>query len=234
MTPDAIALGLVGCGAAGLLVPALIRRIPPPAPDPEHPTTPYAEVAGRHRLALITAALAGLAGALVGAALGMAWPLLFLLPLVPVGVALAVVDLHTRLLPTVVIWPTLAAVAVLATASAVLDDDLGALVRAGLAAAEVGVFFYALWRINPAGMGFGDVRLSVLLGFALGYLGWPEVLLGIYAGFVAFALPGLIVAVARRDRAVLRTAYPFGPFLLGGALVGVVVAEPLWRHLVQG
>lgn len=236
MSPDpaAVLLGALGCGAAGLLVPALVRRIPDPAPDPEHPTAPYAAVAGRPGLAIRAAALAAVAGGLVGGAVGLAWPLLYLLPLVPVAVALAVVDLHTRLLPTVVVWPTLAAVVLLGALSALLEQDPQALVRALVGTAGVGAFFYALWRIHPAGMGFGDVRLSTVVGFALAYLGYPEVLLGVYAGFLAFALPGLVVAVVRRDRGVLSAAYPFGPFLLGGALVGVVLADPVWGHLAQG
>ena len=157
-----------------------------------------------------------------------------LLPLVPVGVALAIVDLRTRMLPTVVVWPTLAAVVVLATVSAVLSGDLGALARAAAGGVGVFAFFYALWWIHPAGMGFGDVRLSAVLGFALGYLGWPELLIGIYGGFLAFSVPGLAVALARRDRGVLRSAYPFGPFLLGGALAGVVLGETVWAHLGTG
>ncbi|HEU5038168.1 MAG TPA: A24 family peptidase [Nocardioides sp.] len=236
--PAAIALGAVGCGAAGLLVPALIRRIREPEPDPdagpEQGKTPYAAVAAERTLPAVAVGWSAVAGALVGLGVGLSWPLLYLLPLVPVGVALAVVDLRTRLLPTVVVWPTLGGVAALGCVSAWLEGDADALVRAGIAAAGVFAFFYALWWIHPPGMGFGDVRLSAVLGFALGYLGWAEVVVGVYAAFLAFAVPGLLVAVLRRDRGVLRASYPFGPFLLGGALVGVVLGDPLWSGLVAG
>ena len=83
-------------------------------------------------------------------------------------------------------------------------------------------------------MGYGDVRLSAVLGFALGYLGWPELLIGIYGGFVAFAVSGFVIALVRRDRQVLRTSYPFGPFLLVGALAGLAVGPAVWGHLVSG
>jgi leader peptidase (prepilin peptidase)/N-methyltransferase len=73
-----------------------------------------------------------------------------------------------------------------------------------------------------------------VLGFALGYLGWPELTLGIYGAFLAFSVPGLALAVARRDRQLLRAALPFGPFLLIGALAGAILAGPLWGHLVAG
>jgi leader peptidase (prepilin peptidase)/N-methyltransferase len=153
---------------------------------------------------------------------------------VPVGLALAVVDLRTHLLPTVVTWPTFLAVAVLAVLSALLERDADPLLRAAIAAAAVFAVFFALWWVHPAGMGFGDVRLSAVLGLALGYLGWPQVLVGLYGAFLAFSVPGLLLAVLRRDRTVLSAAFPFGPFLLGGALLGVVIGGPLWDHLVSG
>jgi leader peptidase (prepilin peptidase)/N-methyltransferase len=234
----AVAIGAVGCGAAALLVPSLIRRIPEPAPDPEAQPdttkTPYAAIAAEPTLRTIAVGCCLVAGGLVGASVGLAWPLLFLLPLVPVGFALTVVDLRTRLLPTAVVRPTFLGVAVLGCLSAWLDSDGDALVRAWVGALVVFAFFFALWWIHPPGMGFGDVRLSAVLGFALAYLGWGELLVGLYGAFLAFAVPGLLVAVFRRDRGVLKAAYPFGPFLLVGALAGVVLGDPLWSGLVSG
>ncbi len=230
----AVLLGVVACGLGGYAVPALIGRLPEPEPDPEHPKTPYVEVATSPGLGAVAVLLSAVAGGVVGASVGLAWPLLFLLPLVPVGVALGVVDWRTHLLPTAVVWPTFAGVAVLATVSALLEDDLAALGRAGLGAAVVFAFFHLLWWVHPAGMGYGDVRLSAVLGFALGYLGWPELLVGIYGGFLAFAVSGFVVAMVRRDRQVLRTSYPFGPFLLVGALAGLAVGPEIWSHLVTG
>lgn len=231
--PAAVVLGAAGCGAAGLLVPVLVRAIPEPS-EPAAGKTPYADIAAGPRLRTVAAGCCLVAGALVGASVGLAWPLLFLLPLVPVGVALAVVDLRSRLLPTVVVWPAFLGTAVLGCVSAWLESDAEAIVRAWIGAAAVFAFFYALWWIHPPGMGFGDVRLSAVLGFALAYLGWPEVLVGVYGAFLAFAVPGLLLAVFRRDRGVLRAAYPFGPFLLAGALAGVVLGDPLWSGLVSG
>lgn len=236
MSPDpaAVVIGAVGCGAVGLLVPRLIGRVPEPPPDPEHPKPTYAAVAARRGLARTAAVLCALAGAVVGTAIGLDWPLLLVLPLVPVAVALGTIDLHTRLLPTILVWPMLGLAALLGTAAALLDDDLGALVRAAVGAAVVLAVFYALWWVHPAGLGFGDVRLSSVLGFVLGYLGWPALVVGVYAGFLAFAVPGLLLALVRRRRDVLRASYPFGPFLLVGALVGLALGGPLWRHLVGG
>ena len=237
------ALGAVLCGLGALGVRPAVARLPEPAVDAAErsadlgaaePLPSYAAVAAEPGLTARAVACAVVAGALVGGGVGWSWALLFLLPLVPVGAALALVDLRTRLLPSRVVWPALVGVVVLGCLAAGLADEPRALERAVLAAVAVFGVFFALWWIYPPGMGFGDVRLSGVLGFALGWLGWGEVLVGIYGAFLAFSVPGGLLALLRRDSRVLRTAYPFGPFLLGGAVVGVVVGGRVWGHLVTG
>lgn len=98
--------------------------------------------------------------------------------------------------------------------------------RAWLAALAVTAVMFALALIGPSGLGMGDVKLAPALGLYLGYLGWNAVLVGIIAGFVLGALAALVVlvrdAAARKPLAgALRTALPFGPFLLAGTLVGL-------------
>jgi leader peptidase (prepilin peptidase)/N-methyltransferase len=253
------ALGAVACGVAALAVRPVVARLPEPVTEPgagadadadaapaadrapsdgarpaQQPAPSYADVAAEPGLTLRAVACSGVAGALLGGALGWSWALLFLLPLVPVGAALGLVDLRTRLLPNRLVRPALLGVVVLGCLAGALAGDPHAVVRAVVAAVVVFLVFFVLWWVYPPGMGFGDVRLSAVLGFALGWLGWGEVLVGIYGAFLAFSVPGALVALVRRDRRVLRTAYPFGPFLLGGAVVGVVVGDPVWRHLVGG
>jgi leader peptidase (prepilin peptidase)/N-methyltransferase len=242
--------GAVGV-ATGLLVPWAIRRLPepPPTPEPEEgaeltpaqkvlleegPKELYADLGALPRLPLITAAVSGAAGALIGWATGVEWLLLLLLPLAPVGTLLGVVDLRTRLLPRVVVIPaTLAAIAY-GVADWALTGDYDALVRGLVGLVVARIVFWLLWFIRSAGMGFGDVRLSALLGFVLAYLGWPEWAVGLYSGFLLFGLPGLLLAMVRRDRAMLKKAYPFGPFLLLGALLGILFGEPLLGGLAVG
>jgi leader peptidase (prepilin peptidase)/N-methyltransferase len=70
-------------------------------------------------------------------------------------------------------------------------------------------------------MGFGDVKLAVGMGAVLGWYGWSTVLLGAFAGFLLGALHGAaLVAVRRAGR---KTTIPFGPFLLAGALAGLLI-----------
>lgn len=247
MSVLAAALAAVLCGLGGLLVPGLIARLPEPDPEPqaepdeaggvaqpEELKEPYAAIAASPGLRARSALASAAAGALVGASAGWAWSLLFLLPLVPVAVALALVDLRTKLLPSRIVLPAHAAVLVLAGVAAAITPDGRAYVRALVAMLVVRSCFWALWWIRSAGMGFGDVRLSALLGFTLGYLGWGQVVVGTYSSFLLFGVPGLLIALVRRDRAFLRTPYPFGPFMLVGALLGVVAGPWIWLHLVSG
>ena len=67
-------------------------------------------------------------------------------------------------------------------------------------------------------------RLSGPLGLALGWLGWGQVLVGLYAGFLLGGVLGGLLALAR---IVERKGFPFGPFMLLGALTGILVGQQI-------
>jgi leader peptidase (prepilin peptidase)/N-methyltransferase len=74
-------------------------------------------------------------------------------------------------------------------------------------------------------MGFGDVKLSGLLGGYLGWLSWKAVVVGIFSGFLYGGLFGIgIVLFAGGGR---KTRVPFGPFMLLGALTGILAGDRL-------
>jgi leader peptidase (prepilin peptidase) / N-methyltransferase len=218
------------------MVPVLIRRLPEPTPNPEkkpdaEPKEPYGDIAAIPGLGWKSALASGACAALIGATVGWQWALAILVPLVPVCVALAVVDWRTRLLPTRLVLPATGVAILLGLIGWAVTRDPDDLVRAFIGLVAVRSFFWVLWWFHSAGMGFGDVRLAALLGFALGYLGVGELVVGAYAGFLVFGLPGLLLAVVRRDRALLRSAFPFGPFMLVGALIGIVAGPAIWSSL---
>lgn len=233
----AVALVALVCALLGALVPWAVARLPEPAPQPaeeqdearraEGPKEPYREIAAAPRLAGRCALAAGLVGGLVAWVVGPDPVLVGLALLVPVGVLLAVVDWRTRLLPRVVVLPATGVLLLLAVIDALVGGDAGDLVRGMIGLVVARSFYWVLWFVRSAGMGFGDVRLAALLGLALGQLGWAELAVGGYAGFLVFAVPGLLLAVVRRDRTLLKRAYPFGPFMLVGALLGVLLGDPV-------
>ncbi len=228
-TALAVAVAAILAGLGGLLVPALIARVPEPAPkepaEPAEPADPkvlYADIGTRPGLAWRSALVSALCGGLLGAATGLDWPLLWLVPLTPVAVALSVIDWHTRLLPRILVLPATALAIVVVTAVGLATGERDALVRALVGLVAVRSFFWLLWFIRSAGMGFGDVRLAAIVGLVLGWEGWGALAIGVWIGFICFALPGLLLAIVRRDRSLMRKPFPYGPFMVAGALIGLV------------
>lgn len=150
-----------------------------------------------------------------------------------VGIALALIDLDTRRLPNVIVLPSYPVLAVLLAASSWWRHDWWSLARGTIGGAILFAIFFAIAFAYPAGMGFGDVRLSGVVGGVLAYLSWPTLVIGSFGGFLLGAVVGVALLAGRAgDR---RTAVPFGPFMIAAALVAIVVADPIaaaYQHLL--
>lgn len=175
-----------------------------------------------------------LAAALFGLAAWRIRPtsdLIAYLPLLWVLVVLSFIDLEHRLLPNRIVVPSFVAGVVLLGIAAALGPGVGAWVRALLGAAVAFGTFFALALISPRGMGMGDVKLSAVLGLALGFLGWPRLLVGFFLSFAAGAVGGLALIAGRR--AGMKSEVPFGPYLALGTIVSVLFGAPIvrsWLH----
>jgi leader peptidase (prepilin peptidase)/N-methyltransferase len=140
-------------------------------------------------------------------------------------VALTFIDLDTMLLPNRVLYPVGFVSVPLLGLGALADDDLSAYGRALLGGAAAFAVFWLLWFAVPRAMGYGDVRLSFLLGTFLGYLGWGYVLGGLFAGFLYGAVIGVVLIVTgARHR---KQHIPFGPYLAAGAVTFILVGAPI-------
>jgi leader peptidase (prepilin peptidase)/N-methyltransferase len=147
-----------------------------------------------------------------------------LLAFTALGIALTFIDLDTRRLPNVVVLPAYPVLGALLLAAAAVHDDWWAAARAGLGGVALFGFFFALAMIYPAGMGFGDVKLAGVLGLVLGYFSWSAVVVGAFAGFFLGAVVGVVVLAGGGNR---KTALPFGPFMVAGALAALWLADPV-------
>jgi leader peptidase (prepilin peptidase) / N-methyltransferase len=156
---------------------------------------------------------------------GLGWAVPAYLALAFVCLVLAVIDANTRLLPNRITYPAFPLVAGLLLVASLGLGDLGRLGRGLVAAAAVGGFFLVLALISPRGMGLGDVKLAPTLGLALGWLSWGTVAVGVFAAFLLGGLAGLagIVALGLSRKSLL----PFGPWLVAGALLGVLAGGEL-------
>ncbi|CAM5539780.1 prepilin peptidase [Streptomyces avidinii] len=181
---------------------------------------------GARAAAFAPAGTAVLLGTLVALALGAgvgARPELFVwLLLAPLTVSLCLVDKAVHRLPDVLTLPLAAVTALALGAASLLPGVGGSWRRALLGGLVLGGCYYVLHLINRRGMGFGDVKLALAVGQILGWYGWPVAFAGTFAAFLAGALHGLVLLVLRRaDRT---SPIPFGPFMAGGALFGVICA----------
>jgi leader peptidase (prepilin peptidase)/N-methyltransferase len=150
---------------------------------------------------------------------GATWELPAYLYLAAIGVALTFIDLDTKRLPNAIVLPSYVVAAVLLALPALLDSQWDNYLGALLGGVALFAFYFVLAFIYPAGMGFGDVKLAGVLGMYLGWLGWGAVIVGGFLGFLLGGLVGGALMVARR--AGRKSAIPFGPFMVAGALVAV-------------
>ena len=96
---------------------------------------------------------------------------------------------------------------------ALLQGDGDRAVTTALGATLVGGTFLAVHLLTPAGVGFGDVSLAALTGVCLGFGA------GLPATVSVASAAAAVAAVAVRQKSV-----PFAPFLLGSALLALVIA----------
>lgn len=231
-----IVVAAVVAGGLGALGPAVVRRLPEPQPHPDDldddPKVPYAVVAASRRALPGVAVLAAALGALAAWALpGAGQPGAGLLPawvlFAGVGSWLAWVDWRTRLLPFLVTAPLHLAVLLLVVGAAAWIGDWSLLWRGLAGNVVVFTVFWLIWflgrRVGTT-FGYGDVRLSAILGLLLGPLGPTTTLAGTYAGFLLGAVLGVVLS---RLGVVDRRAFAFGPYMVLGAFVGLAVAPVL-------
>jgi leader peptidase (prepilin peptidase)/N-methyltransferase len=166
----------------------------------------------------------------VGAKYAHSWALPAFLVLTAALIAISVIDLEHFIIPNRIVYPTGIASVVLLAFAALMENDWSSFGRALLGAAAAFTFFFVLHIVAPGGMGFGDVRLSFILGLFLGWLGWPYVLGGLFAGFLYGAVVGLVmIAIGQRSRG---QHIPFGPYLAAGTMTFVLLGDQLvdWWH----
>ncbi|MGH2830091.1 MAG: prepilin peptidase, partial [Actinomycetota bacterium] len=130
------------------------------------------------------------------------------MPFLGALVCLSVVDLERRLIPNRILYPALGIGGVLIAIAAATGPGWGTFGRAVAAGLVSFAVFNVIHLVSPAGMGYGDVRLSGLIGFHLGYLGWGRVYAGFLVGFLVGSVAGIGLMLA--GKAGRKTAVPFG------------------------
>lgn len=212
MTPVTLAIG-----AAFALGGALAERLASVWP---------AEEARRRAPGVRTVSLAlasGLAAALIATRSQLPWwataVYLLLLGLLLILVA---TDLEQRRLPHLVLDPLIVAALVFVPFNPAVEP-LAALIGAGAAVGFLGV----LALVVRGGLALGDLYLVAPIGLMLG---WPLIFTALFAA--AFLAAGTSLVLLAGRRVGMRSYIPFGPFLVGGAVIALLSDDRV-LHVVR-
>ena len=145
--------------------------------------------------------------------------------LVPVLICAAVTDLRTMLIPKRIVWVGLAIGLASIVAVTISRGTSETVYRALIGSALYFGFLFVAHLVMPSGMGFGDVRLALLLGL---YLGWVDLRLPLF-GLLIGNIVYLLYAVPQRIRHGKEGGRfsPFGPGLAAGTLLAVFFSAQL-------
>jgi leader peptidase (prepilin peptidase)/N-methyltransferase len=196
---------------AGPLLTGLIDRVPPDK-DP----VGWA----RYVIWLANAAM----WALVANTFHRWWVVVAYLLVASMLLVVSVIDLQVYRIPDKIVFPFLAfSLVFLPIATrAVVASNGDAVKLVGNALVGMVAFFLVLFiphLIYPKGMGFGDVKLALVMGLYLGWLGVTKfdavylVMVALFVGCITGVVFGLIVSLVRRRGG----AFPFGPALAAAA-----------------
>lgn len=165
---------------------------------------------------VVLATLSGLSAAAITARSELpGWATAVYLALLAFMIVLAATDLEQRRLPHIVLDPLIALAVVFVPfnpAVAPLDALIGAVAAVG--------FLGALALIVRGGLAVGDLYLVAPIGLMLG---WPAVFTALFAAAFLAAGTSLVLLAARRVG--MRSYIPFGPFLVGGAVLALVLGN---------
>ena len=166
--------------------------------------------------------------ALVCAAFGLRFGVSPVLPaflyLALVCMPLAAIDVEQHRLPDVLTLPSYPiSLVLLGVAAPFVDDGRAHIVMALLGMGGLWLIYLVLHLINPSGMGWGDVKLAGVLGAYLGWLGGEPWVVGVFLGVLFGGVVAVTLLVLRKVTA--KTHIPFGPYMIAGALVAVLLSE---------
>ncbi|MGB3761948.1 MAG: A24 family peptidase [Ornithinimicrobium sp.] len=157
---------------------------------------------------------------------------LVLLTLLTVGLAcvcLAAMDLDVHRLPDRIMWPTMGVLVLGLSLAAAVGGYWWPLARMLICAVASGAFYLTLSLVSLArgslALGLGDVKLSIVLGGALGWFGFQSVVLGLYSGFLVGGLVAAFLLATKRVGVGGHLAY--GPPMMVGAVIGLLLPPDL-------
>ncbi|MYA73761.1 MAG: prepilin peptidase [Acidimicrobiaceae bacterium] len=208
---------------------------------------------GSMTTALIVAASTAALWVAVTLRFGWGWQLFPPLVLVVALMALSLVDLYSYRLPDRFVFSALGLSSLAMVAGAIGSGDRRVLGYAVLGMCVYFSFLLVVHLISPRGLGFGDVKFSLLLGLNLGWVAgssngdWVDVVRYVFWAQLLASLIGLVggisisvlrrrlkrdvlpdpQAVADQPVRILAQSFPFGPALACATMTVVLLADSI-------
>lgn len=125
-----------------------------------------------------------------------------------------VYDLKHFIIPDKVLFPAIAI-------SIIFNFQFSIFQSSILSAFAASGFFLAIFLVSKGlWIGFGDVKLAILLGL---FLGWPKIILAL---FLSFFIGGIIgVGLVFNKKRGIKSEIPFAPFLITGTFISLFFGE---------
>jgi leader peptidase (prepilin peptidase)/N-methyltransferase len=219
-TLAAVLLGVPG----GMFANLVIDRVP--EKQPLRPLPALSSLVRPLRYALVVVATAALFGGTVVRFRGD-WVVPAYLVFFVCLVTVAVIDFQRQIIPNRIVYPTIFASIPLLAFAALAGDQWSRFGHALMGGSLAWLALLLIHLISPSGMGFGDVRLSFVLGLFLGWISLAHVFTGLFLGVVLISAVGITLAVFRLRS--LQEHIAFGPFLAGGSILAVFAGHSIIR-----
>lgn len=162
--------------------------------------------------------------------IGFEWALLPVLWLIPVSLAVGVIDLRTLIVPTRIVWPAFFVSVALTVLVAAIEGEWSLLLSALVGLAVLAGPLFILWFLMPSSMGFGDVRLTVLLGWNLGFYAGTDLFAPVILSLICMTLAavlGLVIGVLALGLRGRKAKVPFGPALVISSFICILLAQQI-------
>lgn len=150
--------------------------------------------------------------------------------------AVSLVDARVHLIPTLLVRAGLVLGGASIVVASVAVGEPRAVVGAVVGSLVVSGFLFLMLLVTRGGIGFGDVRLGLLLGLYLGWFDLRLALMALVMGSLLGVLTGVVGAAVRARsageglRGAFRgggAAFAFGPALAAGTLLALWLRHPL-------
>ncbi len=135
------------------------------------------------------------------------------------AIVLSIVDFRELRLPNKYVYPAYGFVTLGLILPSAIDNLWQALTEAALCGVVGLALFMLLHVVYPSGLGMGDVKLAGIIGLITGWVSWGTALVALMFAFFLSAIVSIILLATRK--ATMKSALPFGPFMLGGAILAI-------------